>query len=133
MPAEAVPGLTLLEATATLEADGFGADFHVVSDPEPRVRCRTCGATMAPREIEVVRVLRVEGESDPADEAIVAGVRCIVCGCRGVLVVPYGPIADAADAEVVAALADARNRTAGQAPGPVPPVVSCRTSPPRPD
>jgi ribosomal protein S27E len=115
---EAVPGLTLTEATAALEVDGFHADFHVVSDPEPRVRCGSCGTTMSPRTIEVVRVLRIEGESDPADEAMVAGVRCVTCGCRGVLIATYGPAADAADAEVVAALADAPTRTAGGSPEP---------------
>jgi hypothetical protein len=108
MAAEAVPGLTLLEATKTLEAEGFSADFHVVSDPEPLVRCSSCGTTMAPGAIEVLRLLRIEGESDPADEAMVAGVRCVACGCRGVLVVAYGPIADAAEAAVGAALVDAR-------------------------
>ncbi|MGH8976346.1 MAG: hypothetical protein ACRD0C_24415 [Acidimicrobiia bacterium] len=119
MAADAVPGLTLLEATETLEATGFLADFHVVSDPEPLVRCGTCGTTMSPRTIEVVRVLRIEGESDPADEAMVAGVRCVACGCRGVLIATYGPMADASDADVVAALSDARPPTSeGVPPGP---------------
>jgi hypothetical protein len=107
MAAYAVPGLTLLEATAMLEAEGFLADFHVVSSPDVLVKCGSCGVTLSPRTIEVVRVLRIEGESDPADEAMVAGVRCVACGCRGVLIATYGPMADAADAEVVAALADA--------------------------
>jgi hypothetical protein len=108
MAAEASGGLTLLEATEMLEADGFLADFHVVAGPEPLVRCGACGVTMAPDTIEVVQVLRIEGESDPADEVIVAGVRCVACGCRGVLVASYGPMADPADAAVVTALADPR-------------------------
>ena len=116
MDGTAVPGLTLLEAMATLEADGFSADFHVVAVPEPMVRCGTCGVTMAPGTIEVLRVLRIEGESDPADENVVAGVRCVACGSRGVLVAAYGPVADAADADVVAALVDARSRPAGDRP-----------------
>ena len=107
MDVEAVPGLTLLEAMATLEADGFPADFHVVAEPEPLVRCGTCGVTMAPTAIEVVRILRIEGESDPADENMVAGVRCVACGCRGTLVASYGPVADGADTDVVAALTTA--------------------------
>ncbi len=118
MDVEAVPGLTLLEAMAMLEADGFAADFHVVAGPEPLVKCGTCGVTMAADTIEVVRVLRVEGESDPADEIMVAGVRCVACGCRGVLVASYGPMADPADADVVAALSDARNRVDGTPPPP---------------
>jgi hypothetical protein len=108
MAAEASTGLTLLEAMAMLEADGFGADFHVVPGPQPLVRCGSCGVTMAADTIEVVRVLRLEGESDPAEEVMVAGVRCVACGCRGVLVASYGPMADPADADVVTALADAQ-------------------------
>jgi hypothetical protein len=100
--------MTLLEAMASLEAAGFGADFHVVAGPEPLVKCGTCGVTTAPGAIEVLQVLRLEGESDPAEEVIVAGVRCVACGCRGVLVASYGPMADPADADVVAALANAR-------------------------
>jgi len=100
--------MTLVEAMARLEGAGFGADFHVVAGPRAQVKCGSCGVTMAPADIEVVRVLRLEGESDPAEEAMVAGVRCVACGCRGVLVASYGPMADPADADVVAALADLR-------------------------
>jgi hypothetical protein len=105
--------MTLVEAMASLEAAGFQADFHVVAGAEPLVKCGSCGVTMAPTEIEVVQVLRLEGESDPAEEVMVAGVRCVACGCRGVLVASYGPMADPADADVVAALADPRGGLPG--------------------
>jgi hypothetical protein len=98
--------MTLVEAMASLEAEGFNADFHVVAGPEPLVKCGSCGVTMAPTAVEVVHVLRLEGESDPAEEVMVAGVRCVACGCRGVLVASYGPMADPADADVVVALAE---------------------------
>jgi hypothetical protein len=100
--------MTLVEAMARLEAAGFGADFHVVAGPEPQVKCGSCGVTMAPTAIEVLHVLRLEGESDPAEEVMVAGVRCVACGCQGVLVASYGPMADPADSDVVATLANAR-------------------------
>ena len=102
--------MTLIDAMARLEAAGFGADFHVVAGPEPLVKCGSCGVTMAPADIEVMRVLRLEGVSDPAEEVMVAGVRCVACGCLGVLVASYGPMADSADADVVAALANAGRR-----------------------
>lgn len=98
--------MTLIEAMSRLEAEGFTADFHVAAAAEPLVKCGTCGLTMAPKAIEVVQVLRLEGESDPAEEVMVAGVRCVACGCRGVLVASYGPMADPADSDVVAALAE---------------------------
>ena len=105
--------MTLVEAMATLEAEGFTADFHVAPGAEPLVKCGTCGLTMTPKAVEVVHVLRLEGESDPAEEVMVAGVRCVACGCRGVLVASYGPMADPADADVVAALAEASSPPPG--------------------
>jgi hypothetical protein len=100
--------LTVLEAVAELRAAGFDADFNVVSDPEPGVSCG-CGARMPATELEVLKVFRIEGESDPADEVIVAGVRCATCGAKGVLVASYGPMADPADSDVVAALSRRRD------------------------
>jgi hypothetical protein len=44
---------------------------------------------------------------------MVAGVRCVACGCRGVFVASYGPMADPADADVVAALAEASSPPPG--------------------
>jgi ferredoxin len=102
--------MTLVEAMASLEAAGFQGDFHVAAGPEPLVKCGSCGVTMAASAVEVIQVLRLEGESDPAEEVMVAGVRCVACGCRGVLVASYGPMADPADADVVIALANAGRR-----------------------
>jgi hypothetical protein len=99
--------LTVIEAVEELRAEGFDGDFRVTVDPEPSVTC-DCGARMPATAVEVLKVLRIEGESDPADEVLVAGVRCSTCGSRGVLVVSYGPMADPADADVVAALSRRR-------------------------
>ncbi|MGH8991882.1 MAG: hypothetical protein ACRDZ7_10200 [Acidimicrobiia bacterium] len=117
MDAETVGDLTILEAIGTLEAAGFKAGFHVVpGGSEPLVACDSCGVTMAATAIEVLQLFRLEGDSDPADEAVVAGVRCLACGCRGTLVATYGPMADPADADVVAALVDSRRRPSGSLP-----------------
>jgi hypothetical protein len=108
--AESVGDMTLLEAINDLQADGYTADFYVVVAARPLIRCARCGATMSPADAEVLRLVRLEGESDPADEAIVAGLRCAACGAAGVLVAMYGPMADGAEADVVVALVDARRR-----------------------
>lgn len=52
--------------------------------------------------------VRVEGVSDPDDEAAVFGVTCLHGGARGVLVAAYGPTASADEATVLTAL---RNRS----------------------
>ncbi|MDT5016974.1 MAG: hypothetical protein QOD39_3134 [Mycobacterium sp.] len=49
-------------------------------------------------------VFRFEGLSDPADEAIVLGIRCPTLGLRGVVVSGYGPGVDSEHEAVLAAL-----------------------------
>jgi len=106
----APPGseLTLVEALESLAAEGFAADFRVVAGDRPMIRCSSCGVVISPEDAEVVRIIRLEGTSDPSEEVVVAGIRCSGCGSQGTLVATYGPIADGADADVVAALVDKR-------------------------
>lgn len=91
-------GLTILESIEHLRAEGFGGDFFV---REEGVACGRCGHSHGVDELHVVSVLRVEGASDPADEAIVIGLQCSACDTRGVLVAGYGPTADPGEAAVV--------------------------------
>jgi hypothetical protein len=104
-------GLTLSDAMAQLVGNGFDADFGVVHDRDrPTIRCGRCRGEVAAAQATVLALHRIEGESDPADEAVVAGIRCEHCGACGVLVATYGPMADPADADVVTALTDAREQ-----------------------
>lgn len=102
--------MTLLEALARLEAAGFTGEFRVVVEPGPMVACGKCGARINPAALEIEQVFRLEGESDPSEEVVVAGLHCSGCGMDGVLVATYGPMADPADADVVLALTDHRPR-----------------------
>ena len=97
---------TIVEAIAALRGDGFPGDFSVA--PGGVVRCGACGGTHDPGELVVEATVRVEGISDPADEAAAFGLSCQRCGLRGVLVVAYGPTATADEAGVVTALGDRR-------------------------
>jgi hypothetical protein len=69
------------------------------------VRCEACGQTSGADEIAVDELYRVEGASDPDDQAIVAGFACPHCDTRETLVLKYGPEASAADADVLTSLA----------------------------
>ena len=102
--------MTVTEAIALLEARGFTGEFHVANDP-PGLVCGQCRHRVIPSEAEVVELFRFEGASDPGDEAVVAALRCQVCGHQGVFVAAYGATADAAEADVVLGLADGRHRT----------------------
>ena len=92
---------TLVDTLASFRARGFDADFSI---EDGELRCSVCGEVHRAIEAEVVEVARFEGESDPDDEAALFALRCLHCGCVGVLVTAYGPAVDAPTAEVVAAL-----------------------------
>ena len=82
---------TIVEAIASLRGDGFTGDFSVA--PGGLIRCGACGQVHDVSDLVVEAVVRVEGMSDPADEAAAFGLSCGRCGLRGVLVVAYGPTA----------------------------------------
>lgn len=99
---DAVPaGLTVIEAIERLRSDGYDEDFSVHGDG---LRCGRCGRNHPVDGIDIETALRVEGASDPADEAIVIGLRCADCESRGVLVAGYGPTADPVESEIVTRL-----------------------------
>jgi hypothetical protein len=101
------PG-TVTEAVALLASDGYGDDLHLDGG---QLACTSCGTSHAPDTIEVDRVFRFEGPSDPADEAIVLALRCPACGTKGSLVSAFGPDADPDLAEAFVYLASrARHR-----------------------
>jgi hypothetical protein len=92
---------TVTEALALLAAEGYTEDF--------RLRAGGIGhadrAESHPVTTAVVdHTFRFEGPSDPADEAIVLGVRCPEWGCKGVIVSAFGPDAEPEQAELLVAL-----------------------------
>jgi hypothetical protein len=93
---------TVTDAVALLDREGYGDDLHLDDDG---LDCRSCGTTHPTDLVEVDRVFRFEGPSDPADEAIVLGLRCPACGARGSLVSAFGPDADPALAQAFVYLA----------------------------
>jgi hypothetical protein len=100
---EAAPGgETVSEAMAELAAMGYGDDLRLDGDG---LHCAQCGEVHDTKEADVEHVRRFEGQSDPADEAIVLALRCPRCGAGGVLVSSYGPDADPALAEAFTYLA----------------------------
>src|SRR6266700_1946566 len=93
---------TVVEELTALRGRGYEGDFTVTDDGA--LRCGACGHVHAPEDAVIELTARFEGASDPDDEAVVYGLRCRVCGTRGVLVAAYGPMATAEEAAVVTAL-----------------------------
>ena len=93
---------TVTEAVELLAREGYAEDLHLGGDG---LDCSSCGTNHPTDLVEVDRVFRFEGPSDPADEAIVRGLRCPACGAKGSLVSAFGPDADPALAEAFVYLA----------------------------
>jgi len=99
-------GSTLLEALDQLRDKGFDRDMFVTS--VAMVRCGSCHQDTAPKDLNLLELVRLEGVSDPADEAAVLALQCTLCGARGTAVVRFGPEAGPQDDAVLAAVEDHR-------------------------
>ena len=79
---------TVTEAVADLQKRGYTADFNF---HEKGVIADTI--LLTPAEFEIVEYYRFEGDSDPADEAIVYAIES-ASGIKGILVNGYGISSD---------------------------------------
>src|SRR5687768_16511558 len=97
---------TVTEAVAYLAEQGYVDDYRIWRDgivsPEHEAP-HPAGTAI------VDHTFRFEGPSDPADEAIVLGVRCTEWNTKGVIVAAYGPDADPDEAAVLVALTRGRS------------------------
>lgn len=98
---------TLLEVLAEFQADGYTTDFFVADD-DGNVVCGSCQCVVPPTDLTIERSRRLEGASDPADEALVLAVACADCGARGTLILRYGPEAGAGESIVMRTVRDDR-------------------------
>ena len=75
---------TVSEALKDLKGRGYNNDFNLAEN------CIICNnEKFEPLDFEIVEVYRFEGDSDPADEAIVYAIQSKT-GVKGVLVNGYG-------------------------------------------
>ena len=82
---------TITAAVQLLESKGYDGEFVIVNHG---FGCRSCEHVHAPDQLVLDDTYRFEGDSDPSDESIVLGVRCPVCGAKGIVVSAYGPEAE---------------------------------------
>lgn len=86
---------TVSEALTDLKKRGFNLDFNLEDN------CIICNTDKyGVNEFEITEVYRFEGNTDPADEAIVYGIES-VNGSKGVLVNGYGISAERMGSEMV--------------------------------
>ncbi len=96
---------TVSAALAQLADAGYVEDFSAGSHG---VECKHCAGTHTSEGAVVEKVYRFEGASNPDDQAIVFGLRCRVCGAKGVLVTGYGPSSDPDQEALILSLLDGR-------------------------
>lgn len=85
---------TVTEAVNGLKKRGFSLDFNL------KENCLVCHEhKFNPEDFEIVEVYRFEGNTDPADEAVVYAIQSLD-GIKGVLVSGYGPSADSMSSEM---------------------------------
>ena len=85
---------TVSEALKGLRQRGYTKDFNLTEN------CIICNdEKYHPEDFEITEVYRYEGDSDPADEAVVYAIESIK-GDRGVLVSGYGISADEMSGEL---------------------------------
>jgi hypothetical protein len=85
---------TVSAAVDDLRDRGFTMDFNLSEN------CIICNEhKFNPDDFNIVEVYRFEGNSDPADEAVVYGIESRT-GLKGVLVSGYGPSGDTLSGEI---------------------------------
>lgn len=77
---------TLSERMRELHAAGWIEQFSV---SDGGLRCDGCSCWAAPEHVDVDKVYRFEGLSDPGDESILFAIS-MPCGHRGTLPAAYG-------------------------------------------
>jgi hypothetical protein len=88
---------TVSQAVNGLKKRGYVIDFNLEPDS---ITCRQTPITLLPSEFEITEVYRFEGNSDPADEAIVYAIES-KHGHKGVLVNGFGISSDTVGDEMI--------------------------------
>ncbi|NNF54310.1 MAG: hypothetical protein HKN03_07690 [Acidimicrobiales bacterium] len=96
---------TMSEAISRLERAGYGGSFRT---ERGGLLCPACGGWHPASDIGIDEIVRFEGDSDPADEAILFALDCAHCESKGTYVSAYGPTMEPADVQVIRSLLDHR-------------------------
>jgi len=91
---------TVTEAVSGLRKRGYSIDFNKDYDG---LQCIEKQLSLKPDEFEIAEVYRFEGNTDPADEAVVYAIES-KHGDKGILVDGFGPSADPVSEAMVSKL-----------------------------
>lgn len=88
---------TVAEALKGLKQRGYSIDFNLEAD---RIHCPDQELSLKPEDFTITEFYRFEGESDPADEAVVYAIESRD-GEKGLLVTGFGITAEGVGEEMV--------------------------------
>jgi hypothetical protein len=88
---------TVAEAVNGLKQRGYNIDFNLEAD---RLFCSQTPLSLQPADFEITEFYRFEGDSDPADEAVVYAIESHK-GDKGLLVTGFGISAEGMGEEMV--------------------------------
>lgn len=92
------PMETMQDAIARLEARGFRESFRASAEGFVALGSKR---VHAPEDLAVAETVRFEGESNPADEAVLFAIEAKDGSVRGTFVTSFGPSADPTAAELM--------------------------------
>lgn len=92
---------TLSGTMRQLRAEGYTEDFNLGFD---HVSCRSGKSKIFPSEFEIDKFYRFEGDTDPADEAILYAISSKKHNIKGLLVNGYGIYSEPLANEIISKL-----------------------------
>lgn len=92
---------TVTDAIAGLQSRGYTMNFNLQTDC---LHCAEHDLQLYPEDFHIDEVHRFEGETDPADSAVVYAVSSTPHDAKGILVDGYGVSAGAVSPEILAKL-----------------------------
>ncbi len=89
---------SLTQAIGRLRARGYDLSFHA---EDGKLRCVESHDLFEPDEIVIDDIIRLEGDSNPSEQAMVFGLRVLDEGPRGTWTIVYGPNMARPNVEIV--------------------------------
>lgn len=89
----------LTDSLSELEGRGFQTQFVIRAGQ--RIMCGECREEFDAKEVTYLKGRRVDFETDPSEQSLIAALQCPSCKARGTYAFTYGPSADANEAEIL--------------------------------
>ncbi len=101
---------TVATTVAALRRSGFTKSYGVRGD---QIQDEETDQLLPPTDFAIEELYRFEGDTDPADQAIVVALEHLSSRAHGIIVAAYGPTASAEENAVLRQFQDRRSRTHG--------------------